>query len=264
MNPENNSFNQTNQIGQMSPISSVPSQNMETPKSKLMPVVIILAVLAVVGFGFGGFELWQNMKKDDEIKNLQAENTKNENTEQEETSRNINVTSSFSVPNASGAPDMEDGMIKNYFATYDGVLFSYSIYSYLHPYGHVPTEVFSENYDLNSGEKLDNKAILDKLNISIEDLYRKLLSNIADTVKCDSFLLNPDGIVSTESISITDFRDNIDSYIEVLQNNYSQFNIFIKDSKLTVSYSQSDILKELQMSSHMDAGLVAGIADFSL
>ena len=50
-------------------------QPMEKPvkKCKHMPIIIILAILAIGGIGFGGYELWQNMQKDDEIKNLQAE-----------------------------------------------------------------------------------------------------------------------------------------------------------------------------------------------
>jgi hypothetical protein len=35
-------------------------------------IIIVLAILAVGGFIFGGVEFWQNMQKDDEIKNLQA------------------------------------------------------------------------------------------------------------------------------------------------------------------------------------------------
>lgn len=67
MNPENSSFNQINQMEQTGPINSVPSQNMETPKSKLMSVVIILAVLVAAGIGFGGYELWENMRKENMI-----------------------------------------------------------------------------------------------------------------------------------------------------------------------------------------------------
>lgn len=52
-------------------------------KCKHMPIIIILAILAIGGFGFGGYELWQNMQKDNEVKNLQAENTKVEELKEE-------------------------------------------------------------------------------------------------------------------------------------------------------------------------------------
>lgn len=54
-------------------ISSTPTQVIESPKKcKHLPIIIVLAILAVGGLGFGGFELWQNIQKDSDIKNLQA------------------------------------------------------------------------------------------------------------------------------------------------------------------------------------------------
>ncbi len=59
---------------QMNP---TPTQVAEPPKKcKHMPIIIILAILTVAGIGFGGFELWQNMQKDNDIKNLQADKAK--------------------------------------------------------------------------------------------------------------------------------------------------------------------------------------------
>ena len=46
-------------------------------KRNLTPIIIILVILAIGGLGFGGFEFWQNMKKDDEIKNLQNRECRN-------------------------------------------------------------------------------------------------------------------------------------------------------------------------------------------
>lgn len=41
-------------------------QPMEKPvkKCKHIPIIIILAILAIGGLGFGGFEFWQNIQKD--------------------------------------------------------------------------------------------------------------------------------------------------------------------------------------------------------
>lgn len=48
-----------------------------------MPIIIILAILTIGGLGFGGFELWQNIQKDHEIKTLQAEKTEEQKDEEE-------------------------------------------------------------------------------------------------------------------------------------------------------------------------------------
>lgn len=53
-----------------------------TKKCKHLPIIVILAIFAIGGLGFGGLELWQNMQKNDEIKKLQAE--KNEEVETSE------------------------------------------------------------------------------------------------------------------------------------------------------------------------------------
>lgn len=46
--------------------------NATSAKCKHMPIIIILAVLAVSGLCFGGIELWQNTQKNNEIKSLQT------------------------------------------------------------------------------------------------------------------------------------------------------------------------------------------------
>jgi len=61
---------------QVMPKSTTQITQSEAKKCKHMPIIIILAVLAIGGLGFGGFEFWQNIQKDDEAKNLQAKNTK--------------------------------------------------------------------------------------------------------------------------------------------------------------------------------------------
>lgn len=59
-------------------INSAPTQAAESPKKcKHMPIIVVLAVLAVAGIGFGGFELWQNMQKDNHVTVLEAQTTSN-------------------------------------------------------------------------------------------------------------------------------------------------------------------------------------------
>lgn len=49
-------------------------QVMGAPKKcKHMPIIVVLSVLVVFGIGFGGFELWQNIQKDDQIATLKAQ-----------------------------------------------------------------------------------------------------------------------------------------------------------------------------------------------
>lgn len=84
-------------------IGQTPRPMMKQPvgKNKNLLLIIILAVLAVGGIGFGGFELWQNMQKDSEIVNYrnrfgsieQEENTKLSNSDDEE-SRILESTNS--------------------------------------------------------------------------------------------------------------------------------------------------------------------------
>lgn len=57
----------------------------EAKNKKYIAIIVILAILTIGGFVFGGIELWQNMQKEDEIvklqfknDNLQSENNKNE------------------------------------------------------------------------------------------------------------------------------------------------------------------------------------------
>ena len=60
MNPET-----TSNPSQSNP---TPTQVVEsTKKCKHMPIIIVLAILAVTGIGFGGFELWQNIQKSSEL-----------------------------------------------------------------------------------------------------------------------------------------------------------------------------------------------------
>lgn len=71
MNPE--TTNNPSQANQIPTQVAGPSKKC---KNKNLALIIILAILAVGGLGFGGFELWQNIQKDDDIKNLQADKTK--------------------------------------------------------------------------------------------------------------------------------------------------------------------------------------------
>ena len=86
-----------------------PTQVAESQKKcKHVPVIIVLAVLAASGIGFGGFELWQNVQKDNDINNLQADKIKSE--EQKAEKENIAVeNNNITFSNAAGGPYIEEG-----------------------------------------------------------------------------------------------------------------------------------------------------------
>lgn len=101
-------------------------------KCKHIPTIIILAVLAIGGLGFGGFEFWQNMQKDDEIKNLQAEIVKieeqdkdalvEENKDQEELNNDQNCNDSLSEinePISGFFDDKTTALLKKIYSEFD-------------------------------------------------------------------------------------------------------------------------------------------------
>lgn len=52
-------------------------------KCKHMPIIIILAILAIGGLGFGGYGFWQSMQKDNEKSTIEAKLAEEKNKNQE-------------------------------------------------------------------------------------------------------------------------------------------------------------------------------------
>lgn len=67
------------------PIAQQPQS--EIKNKKYVAIIIVLAILAVGGFVFGGIELWQKMQKEDEISKLQS----GKNIQQEAVEEDINM-----------------------------------------------------------------------------------------------------------------------------------------------------------------------------
>ncbi|MBR2741752.1 hypothetical protein IKD98_03325 [Candidatus Saccharibacteria bacterium] len=63
----------------------------EVKKCNHTTIIVILVILAIGCAGFGGFELWQNMKKDDEIKVLQAQNNSGTDVGEDNSDDNVGV-----------------------------------------------------------------------------------------------------------------------------------------------------------------------------
>ena len=247
--------------------STTQNSSVGSKKCNHVPIIVALAILAVCGFAFGGFELYDNLQSKNQTGSSETECSNNNESVSEENNRASTVISgnaSFAVPNPPYDEGANDGTVKFEYGIYDDILFAYSINYHLHPYGHIVSEVISNNVDINTGEKLSNTKVLERVNITIEEVYRKILENSADTVSVDSFLLNMQGDVSGETIGIDDFKNNIGEYVEQLKDNQDDFYILLKDSKIAVSYVQSEILEELGMSSHMNVGLVGGYVEVEL
>lgn len=248
--------------------STTQNSSVGSKKCNHVPIIVALAILAVCGFAFGGFELYNNLQSKNRTGSSETEySNNNENVIREDGDRAGTVVSgnaSFAVPNPPYDEGTNDGTVKFEYGIYDDILFAYSINYHLHPYGHIVSEVISNNVDINTGEKLSNTKVLERVNISIEEVYRKILENLADTVSVDSFLLNTQGDVSGETISINDFKNNIGEYVEQLKDKQDGFYILLKGSKIAISYVQNEILEELGMSSHMNHGLVGGYVEVEL
>ena len=236
-----------------------------TNKCRHTPVIIVLAILLVCSCAFGGFELYQNIKKGDQSCSTECDNNDSSNEEDDEASKPmITGSASFAVPNPPYDEGTNDGTVKFEYGVLNNVLSTYSISYHLHPYGHIVSEIVSSNVDLNTGENLDNEKALERFDVAVDEVYHKILEDMVGTVSVDSFLLDVNGNVSAGTISVGDFEKNIDEYVETLKDDYSLFYVFLKDSGVTVSYKQSEILEKLGMSSHMDQGLVRGYIEIEL
>lgn len=251
-------------------IISEPTQTAqpEVKKCNHIPIIIVLSILTVCGFAFGGFELYDNIQNKSQTGGSETECLSNDvDVNKDDCNKKSTVVSgnaSFTVPNPPFNEGEKDGTVKFEYGIYSDILFAYSISYHLHQYGQMVSEVVSNNVDINTGEKLNNAKVLERVDIAIEEVYRKILKNLVDTVSIDSFLLNTQGDVGGEKISLNDFKNNIDEYVQQLKDNQDAFYILLKDSKITVSYLQSKILEELGMSSNMNAGLAIGYIEVEL
>ena len=226
-------------------------ESSKSNKCNHLPAIYILLILLIGSYILLGFGLYQLIGD-----NKQSGQTKCTTEEVAKTNTIVTGDASFNVPNPARNEGNLDGTVKFEYGVFNNILSTYSISYYEVPTGGIASKIISDNIDLATGEKLDNKATLDKFGFTVEEIYRKILENISETVTVDSFLLNRSGNILDESISVDAFKRNIDKYIEPLKTDYDLFYIFLKDSTVTISYQQHDILEKLGMSSHMDTGLV--------
>lgn len=234
-------------------------ESSKSNKCNHLPIIYTLLVLLIGSYILFGFGLHQLIGS-----NNRPSQTKCPTEEVAKTDTIVTGNSSFNVPNPTRNEGNLDGTVKFEYGVFNNVLSTYSISYYKVPTGGTTSKVISNNIDLATNEKLDNKAVLDKFSFTVEEIYRKILENISETVTVDSFLLNRGGNILDETISVDAFKRNIGKYIELLKTDYDLFYIFLKDSTVTISYQQHDILEKLGMSSHMDTGLVSGYAEIKI
>lgn len=252
---------------QVMPKSTTQITQSEAKKCKHMPIIIALAILAVCGFSFGGFELYQNINNGSQTCDIECEQSDNESiVEGDDTVPRTMITgsASFTVPNPQYDEGTNDGTVKFEYGVYNGVLSTYSISYHSNPHGYIVSEVVSDNTDLSTGKKLDNITTLGRFGLTTDEVYRQILNNLVETVSIDSFLIDVNGDIDAEKITINDFKNNIDKYIETLKSDQDLFYVFLKGSKVAVSYEQNKVLENLGMSSHMGIGLVSGYAEVEL
>lgn len=233
----------------------------EAKKCNHMIVIVILAILAVGGFTFGGFELYENLQNKSQPNNTEIEGPDSGGEEivkedKDETNSIISGSASFNIPNPAFNDSSYDGTVKFEYGISDNIMFAYSISYTPSMTGGGTSEVISNNVDIDTGEKLSNAEVLKRLDITTEEVYEKILENLADSVSIDSFLLSVNGSIDAGTITVSSFKNNIDEYVETLKGDQELFYVFLKDSKVNVSYNQSDVLKALGMSSHMGNGLI--------
>ena len=234
-------------------------ESSKSNKCNHLPVIYILLILLIgsyILFSFGLYQLIGNNKQSGQTKCTTEEVAK--------TNTIVTGDASFNVPNPARNEGNLDGTVKFEYGVFNNILSTYSISYYEVPTGDIASKIISDNIDLATGEKLDNKAVLDKFGFTAEEVYRKILENISETVTVDSFLLDTKGNILAEKIPIDTFKNNTDKYIETLKTDYDLFYIFLKDSNITISYQQHSLLEKLGMSSHMDTGLVSGYAEIKI
>lgn len=115
---------------------------------------------------------------------------------------------------------------------------------------------YSVNINLETLKIVNNLELLEIYSINFTEMYKKILTQIADTVSTDHFLLSTSGIITAEKISINEFKENIPTYAEYINNRFDVLTLFIQNNKIYAVYKQNQILRILGMGSHSDGGLI--------
>ena len=122
-------------------------------------------------------------------------------------------------------------------------------------YTTIPSNYYSININLDTQKPISNKQLLDAFNINIEDVYTKVLTHLSNNVTAPHFLVDLYGNVTSDTITLDEFKSNIPEYVKFLNNNFDSLNLYIQNGKLVCGFAQDDILRLVGLGSHMNAGL---------
>ena len=115
---------------------------------------------------------------------------------------------------------------------------------------------YSLNINLETLKIVNNSELLAIYDIDPTEMYKKILTQIANTVSTDHFLLSTTGIITAKKISIDEFKKNIPTYAEYINNRFDVLTLYIQNNKIYAVYKQNQILRILGMGSHSDGGLI--------
>ena len=118
-------------------------------------------------------------------------------------------------------------------------------------------DFYSLNIDLEKQKIMTNQELLKKCDVKSTDMFNKILNNIANTVTLERFLLDTEGNISADGISIEDFKNNINTYSNIIDNRYDLVTLFVENGKLKAKYTQNSVLEALGMGTHMGKGITS-------
>lgn len=114
-------------------------------------------------------------------------------------------------------------------------------------------EIYSLNIDLKNNRVITNEEMLAIFNIDIEDVYTMILNDIISIQ--EEWLPGAGALTELYSdrtemfldadedlINFNEFKNNIDTYVEYINNRYDKFSLYIYNDHLFVAYNMLEIL----------------------
>ncbi|MDD3303714.1 MAG: hypothetical protein PHP54_02240 [Clostridia bacterium] len=120
-------------------------------------------------------------------------------------------------------------------------------------------EISSSSYavsiDLKTKDKLSTTDILKRNNIQIIDAAKAILNYIASTSNVDTFLKSTTGDVTAETVSMTDFKKNIDTYAATIASHIDSYVVYYENNSINCDFQVEEVLMSLGLGTHMGVGI---------
>ena len=116
-------------------------------------------------------------------------------------------------------------------------------------------DAYSLNLDLGKKRVLTNRELINVFGTDLAEINKKVLRNIASEITTSQLLESTEGNVDANSITIDEFKNQISSFAESIDNRYDAYILYILDGKLMANYDTYHILRLLGLGSHMGIGL---------